>query len=156
MSKYRNAYCSFCRKSYQDVGPLVEGPGDVYICPECIELCQSIIDQESVRRSSGNLSHVLRSAAGHMIQSVESASWSWDPRMANRLTPADRPNTERLLSLADVCQSAALLGAVSELLKNIKSRGLQAVEACLLEDIEMKVYQLQAALNGRADQEAFP
>jgi ATP-dependent protease Clp ATPase subunit len=25
---------------------LVEGPGDVYICGECIELCQSILDQE--------------------------------------------------------------------------------------------------------------
>src|SRR5262245_31167067 len=45
----RNAYCSFCRKSYRDVGPLVEGPGDVYICGECIELCQSIIDQEKRR-----------------------------------------------------------------------------------------------------------
>jgi ATP-dependent Clp protease ATP-binding subunit ClpX len=28
----------------------VEGPGDVYICGECIELCQSIIDQEKKRR----------------------------------------------------------------------------------------------------------
>src|ERR1700737_852113 len=46
----RNAYCSFCRKSYRDVGPLVEGPGDVYICGECIELCQSIIDQETLPR----------------------------------------------------------------------------------------------------------
>ena len=46
----KNAYCSFCRKSYRDVGPLVEGPGDVYICGECIELCQSIIDQETRRR----------------------------------------------------------------------------------------------------------
>ena len=34
----KNAFCSFCRKSYRDVGPLVEGPGDVYICGECIEL----------------------------------------------------------------------------------------------------------------------
>ncbi len=25
----RNAYCSFCRKSYCDVGPLVEGPDEV-------------------------------------------------------------------------------------------------------------------------------
>src|SRR5438552_3656326 len=49
-SKNRNAYCSFCRKSYRDVGPLVEGPGDVYICGECVELCQSIIDQEKRRR----------------------------------------------------------------------------------------------------------
>src|SRR5437660_5706627 len=46
----RNAYCSFCRKSYHDVGPLVEGPSDVYICSECVELCQSIIDQEKRRR----------------------------------------------------------------------------------------------------------
>src|SRR5438477_7025815 len=46
----RNAYCSFCRKNYREVGPLVEGPGDVYICGECIELCQSILDQEKRRR----------------------------------------------------------------------------------------------------------
>jgi ATP-dependent Clp protease ATP-binding subunit ClpX len=45
-----NAYCSFCRKRYTEVGPLVEGPGDVYICGECIELCQSVIDQERRRR----------------------------------------------------------------------------------------------------------
>src|SRR6266516_4394362 len=48
----RNAYCSFCRKSYRDVGPLVEGPGDVYICGECIELCQSILEQERRRRGT--------------------------------------------------------------------------------------------------------
>ncbi|HMO13077.1 MAG TPA: ATP-dependent Clp protease ATP-binding subunit ClpX [Pirellulaceae bacterium] len=46
----KNAYCSFCRKSYREVGPLVEGPGDVYICGECIELCQSILEQENRRR----------------------------------------------------------------------------------------------------------
>ena len=48
----KNAFCSFCRKSYRDVGPLVEGPGDVYICSECIELCQSILDQEKKRRGT--------------------------------------------------------------------------------------------------------
>jgi ATP-dependent Clp protease ATP-binding subunit ClpX len=46
----KNANCSFCRKSYRDVGPLVEGPDDVYICGECIELCNSILDQERRRR----------------------------------------------------------------------------------------------------------
>ena len=56
----RNACCSFCRKSHRDVGPLVEGPGDVYICGECIELCQSIIDQEKRRRSvrSGTINNI--------------------------------------------------------------------------------------------------
>ncbi len=48
----KNAFCSFCRKSYRDVGPLVEGPGEVYICGECIELCQSILDQERRRRGT--------------------------------------------------------------------------------------------------------
>ena len=46
----KNANCSFCGKSYRDVGPLVEGPGDVYICSECIDLCQSILDQDRRRR----------------------------------------------------------------------------------------------------------
>src|SRR5438552_16532118 len=51
-TKNRNAYCSFCRKSHRDVGPLVEGPSEVYICGECVELCQSIIDQEKRRRGT--------------------------------------------------------------------------------------------------------
>ena len=51
-STKKNAFCSFCRKSYRDVGPLVEGPGDVYICGECIDLCQSILDQERKRRGT--------------------------------------------------------------------------------------------------------
>jgi ATP-dependent Clp protease ATP-binding subunit ClpX len=46
----KNANCSFCGKSYRDVGPLVEGPSDVYICSECIDLCSSILDQERRRR----------------------------------------------------------------------------------------------------------
>ncbi len=48
----RNAFCSFCRKSHRDVGPLVEGPSEVYICGECVELCQTIIDQEKRRRGA--------------------------------------------------------------------------------------------------------
>jgi len=48
----KNANCSFCRKSYREVGPLVEGPEEVYICGECIELCQSILDQERKRRGT--------------------------------------------------------------------------------------------------------
>lgn len=46
-----DAVCSFCKKSPRDVGPLVEGPDDVYICEECAELCQSIVKQEKRRRS---------------------------------------------------------------------------------------------------------
>jgi ATP-dependent Clp protease ATP-binding subunit ClpX len=70
----KNAFCSFCRKSYRDVGPLVEGPGDVYICGECIELCQSILDQEKRRRGAGKqLFHRIptpREISGHLDEYV--------------------------------------------------------------------------------------
>lgn len=37
--------CSFCNKNQTDVAKLVAGPG-VYICNECIDLCNQIIAQE--------------------------------------------------------------------------------------------------------------
>jgi ATP-dependent Clp protease ATP-binding subunit ClpX len=70
----KNAFCSFCRKSYRDVGPLVEGPGDVYICGECIELCQSILDQEKRRRGTSKQLFTSipspRDIVGHLDQYV--------------------------------------------------------------------------------------
>ncbi|MEL7237470.1 MAG: ATP-dependent Clp protease ATP-binding subunit ClpX [Planctomycetota bacterium] len=38
--------CSFCGKSSRDVGPMVEGPSDVYICSNCVDLAHNIIRQE--------------------------------------------------------------------------------------------------------------
>ena len=37
------------------MGPLVEGPDDCYICGNCIDLCQSILDQERKRRGGTTL-----------------------------------------------------------------------------------------------------
>ena len=37
--------CSFCGKNQEQVRKLVAGPG-VYICDECIELCNEIIEEE--------------------------------------------------------------------------------------------------------------
>lgn len=48
MAKYENQKqlkCSFCGKTQDQVKRLVAGPG-VYICDECIELCQEIIEEE--------------------------------------------------------------------------------------------------------------
>jgi ATP-dependent Clp protease ATP-binding subunit ClpX len=39
-------YCSFCGKSSDQIRRLVAGPGDIYICNECVDLCQQIIQQE--------------------------------------------------------------------------------------------------------------
>lgn len=38
--------CSFCGKQSRQVRYLVQGPGDVNICNECVELCQEIIEEE--------------------------------------------------------------------------------------------------------------
>jgi ATP-dependent Clp protease ATP-binding subunit ClpX len=48
MSKYdatKQLKCSFCGKPQDQVRRLVAGP-NVYICDECIELCQDIIREE--------------------------------------------------------------------------------------------------------------
>jgi ATP-dependent Clp protease ATP-binding subunit ClpX len=42
--------CSFCSR---EVGPMVEGPNDVYICANCTELCQNIFKQERRRVHAG-------------------------------------------------------------------------------------------------------
>ena len=41
----KNIRCSFCGKSQENVKRIVAGPG-VYICDECVELCNSIIEAE--------------------------------------------------------------------------------------------------------------
>ncbi len=48
----KKTQCSFCKKSCREVGPLVEGPDNVYICSSCLELCQSILSDERKRRQS--------------------------------------------------------------------------------------------------------
>jgi ATP-dependent Clp protease ATP-binding subunit ClpX len=52
MSKKENTQgalcCSFCGKSQKEVKKLIAGPG-VYICDECIELCNDIIAEEKER-----------------------------------------------------------------------------------------------------------
>jgi len=40
-----NLSCSFCGKSQREVKKLIAGP-TVYICDECIELCNDIIAEE--------------------------------------------------------------------------------------------------------------
>ncbi|WP_448514274.1 ATP-dependent protease ATP-binding subunit ClpX [Parathermosynechococcus lividus] len=46
MAKYdTHLKCSFCGKSQEQVRKLIAGPG-VYICDECVELCNEILDEE--------------------------------------------------------------------------------------------------------------
>jgi ATP-dependent Clp protease ATP-binding subunit ClpX len=44
-------YCSFCAKSQQEVKKLIAGPS-VFVCDECVELCNDIIKEEVQERES--------------------------------------------------------------------------------------------------------
>jgi ATP-dependent Clp protease ATP-binding subunit ClpX len=47
--------CSFCGKSQEQVHRLIAGPGGVYICDECIDLCQEIIAEEQATPTAARL-----------------------------------------------------------------------------------------------------
>ena len=44
-------YCSFCGKSQHEVRKLIAGPS-VFVCDECVELCNDIIREEVQEKSS--------------------------------------------------------------------------------------------------------
>jgi ClpX C4-type zinc finger len=58
-------HCSFCGKHQDDIQKLIAGPG-VYICDECVALCQQIIAEElsreevrkRIERSGGDVSAI--------------------------------------------------------------------------------------------------
>ena len=63
MSKYdSHLKCSFCGKSQEQVRKLIAGPG-VYICDECVELCNEILDEELMEANSHSSPPVPRSGA---------------------------------------------------------------------------------------------
>ena len=53
----RLLYCSFCGKSQQEVGKLIAGPS-VYICDECVGLCDEIIQEDSLEAVKENAEHL--------------------------------------------------------------------------------------------------
>jgi len=54
-SKYdAHLKCSFCGKSQEQVRKLIAGPG-VYICDECVELCNEILEEEIMESESSEL-----------------------------------------------------------------------------------------------------
>ncbi len=43
--------CSFCGKTKDEVKSLVAGPNGLYICDECIEICQTILKEDEIKKS---------------------------------------------------------------------------------------------------------
>jgi ATP-dependent protease Clp ATPase subunit len=62
--------CSFCGKAQNQVVKLIAGPG-VYICDECIDLCNDIIVDEAGRQPKAVLDSAIESAAREAREAVE-------------------------------------------------------------------------------------
>ncbi len=54
-ARNRTLHCSFCFKSQHDVRKLISGPASVFICDECVDLCNDII-ASSVRKPAKSIS----------------------------------------------------------------------------------------------------
>ncbi|MBR7058959.1 MAG: ATP-dependent Clp protease ATP-binding subunit ClpX [Stomatobaculum sp.] len=50
--------CSFCGKPQNQVRKLLSGPGNVYICDECVDLCADILDEEFAEEGEQELSGI--------------------------------------------------------------------------------------------------
>ena len=61
--KEKLLYCSFCGKSQHEVRKLIAGP-QVFICDECIELCNDIVREELQRFRRGSAISVRPSRVG--------------------------------------------------------------------------------------------
>jgi ATP-dependent Clp protease ATP-binding subunit ClpX len=55
-SKKSKAICSFCGRSGSRTDTFIEGPNNIFICPECVDLCHNIIQQNRKRISGPALS----------------------------------------------------------------------------------------------------
>jgi hypothetical protein len=67
-------YCSFCGKSQHHVEKLIAGPS-VYICNECVDLCNDIIEAEGAKTPPGdaNPATVSQDAPGTELKQLPAA-----------------------------------------------------------------------------------
>ena len=49
VSRFRSEVqtCSFCKRSQDEVNRLIAGPDQVFICDECVDLCQDILEEDT-------------------------------------------------------------------------------------------------------------
>ena len=49
VSRFRSEIqtCSFCKRSQDEVNRLIAGPDQVFICDECVDLCQDILEEDT-------------------------------------------------------------------------------------------------------------
>ena len=69
-------HCTFCDKSQQKVKKLIAGPG-VYICDECVNLCNEIIDGEHTDEGLARL-RVLVARTDQLVEQLRADGVPWE------------------------------------------------------------------------------
>ena len=89
--------CSFCGKSQEQVRKLIAGPG-VYICDECIDLCNEILDEELVDGHSGTTS-----SGGSSRQAADSSRGKAPSKKTTKPAPtlAEVPKPQEIKAFLD-------------------------------------------------------
>jgi ATP-dependent Clp protease ATP-binding subunit ClpX len=98
MSKYdSHLKCSFCGKSQEQVRKLIAGPG-VYICDECVDLCNEILDEE-LFESGPSAAQASAPTARREAAAVERRRST--PRSASRLSLNQIPKPREIKNYLD-------------------------------------------------------
>jgi hypothetical protein len=115
--------CSFCGKSQKQVKKLIAGPG-VYICDECIDLCNEIIEEELSESSDLKFDELPKPKEIHAaeIQRVRAQMEEILARHTGRSVDQVRADIDRDKILT--AQEAKEYGIVDEV---IQSRKLNAL-----------------------------
>ena len=79
-------HCTFCEKSQQKVKKLIAGPG-VYICDECVHLCNEIIDGEYADEGLTRL-RMLVARTDHLVEQLRTDGVAWED-IAAALRPSE-------------------------------------------------------------------
>jgi len=107
-------YCSFCGKSQNEVKKLIAGPS-VFICDECIELCNDIVREELQEAEAADLAKSELPVPREICQTLDEYVIGQEP--AKRiLSVAVYNHYKRLKNIAEISQSDDIELAKSNIL----------------------------------------
>ena len=87
----RTLYCSFCGKRQDEVAKLIAGP-TVFICNECVDLCQDIIAGRPHEAPTTKISLMQQKEDAHAVKALADVPMTYRP---------DEDLTAELRALAD-------------------------------------------------------
>ena len=106
-------YCSFCGKSQHEVRKLIAGPS-VFICDECVELCNDIIREELEDRAESSGSklpkpHEIKDVLDQYVVGQQAAKKVLSVAVYNHYKRLENRGTERTKDEVELAKSNILL-----------------------------------------------